>query len=947
MVLPIFPRSGFDQSVTTPVLLGVLASWLFTETFGWVFAGLVVPGYLASVFLLAPAAGVIDIFEAVLTYFVARLIGEHLPRIGVTSRVFGRERFFLVVLVSILVRLAVEGWLLPRAVPHATWAYSVGLVVVPLAANACWKTGLARGIVQNGVPALLVYLMLRWVLVPHTNLSLAGFELATENMAASFLASPKAYILLITGALLAAAANVRYGWDFNGILVPALLGLALAEPVKFGATFVEALLLWVVVLILIRLTPLKRANIEGPRRTVLFFTVDYALRFAWAGVAGRSLPGGDIVAFMGFGYLLPTLLAVKISQKGSAPLVLLPTLKVSVLGFVMGSLIGFAAHLFDGATAPPPQALAARTMPRPPSSPEGAALWVSQLAIDGLPEPDSSVTGDLTRIRDFLEAVAKGDLARARAANVEAAAITDGVMVVRERFDTLLGRRGLPTYVFRMPLPEQPVVVLVPTPLACPASAAAAGKLIADGDADAVVLAGIEEPKKAWLDLETTAHAAARWLARGGTFVTVRDLGDPRIAQANDVPASLERVAKASRRFAGTRLLAQRGELVLAIDPTAVGVALAPQRWPIPLGSATEIAGVLEGVRAATHPGELEHLIGLRRLVLDPLLAPAANGPSRALAPFAAATLGYRLTAPSPWPGGGEGVALLPAQRDLPIALFARTSGVHDRVVEAPVGAHRGVRDVAVRLGVALGADAIILGEAFDGAMRAGAVRAAHAAATDAHAPTVFVVREDKTASATAKVAAWMDDGRGLATAHRAFDALGIVVVDAAPDLPLRDMASRTLLRPTAVIALTAGPKTFEAASLDQTRRAHEQLDVPLRDGALGEAAAALEAGLDTTRAAAAAAEGIDEVVRRAAEGSIVAAHRLSGESATTALRLALVRAREGSFIVGVARTKRETLVIAADLAGAGAWRTERRPTLRACIESPVVPGVCGAPVSP
>ena len=45
MVLPSFPRSGLDQSVTTPVLLGVLASWLFTETFGWVFAGLVVPGY--------------------------------------------------------------------------------------------------------------------------------------------------------------------------------------------------------------------------------------------------------------------------------------------------------------------------------------------------------------------------------------------------------------------------------------------------------------------------------------------------------------------------------------------------------------------------------------------------------------------------------------------------------------------------------------------------------------------------------------------------------------------------------------------------------------------------------------------------------------------------------------------------------------------------------------
>jgi hypothetical protein len=42
LTLPIFPRSGFDQSVTTPVLLGVLASRALTETVGWVFAGLVV-----------------------------------------------------------------------------------------------------------------------------------------------------------------------------------------------------------------------------------------------------------------------------------------------------------------------------------------------------------------------------------------------------------------------------------------------------------------------------------------------------------------------------------------------------------------------------------------------------------------------------------------------------------------------------------------------------------------------------------------------------------------------------------------------------------------------------------------------------------------------------------------------------------------------------------------
>ena len=41
-ILHIFPSAGFDRSITTPVLLGVLISWLFTESLGWVFAGLVV-----------------------------------------------------------------------------------------------------------------------------------------------------------------------------------------------------------------------------------------------------------------------------------------------------------------------------------------------------------------------------------------------------------------------------------------------------------------------------------------------------------------------------------------------------------------------------------------------------------------------------------------------------------------------------------------------------------------------------------------------------------------------------------------------------------------------------------------------------------------------------------------------------------------------------------------
>ena len=59
----LFPESGFDRSAATPVFAGVLVSWFFTETFGWVFAGLVVPGYLATLFLLEPRSAMVDVLE--------------------------------------------------------------------------------------------------------------------------------------------------------------------------------------------------------------------------------------------------------------------------------------------------------------------------------------------------------------------------------------------------------------------------------------------------------------------------------------------------------------------------------------------------------------------------------------------------------------------------------------------------------------------------------------------------------------------------------------------------------------------------------------------------------------------------------------------------------------------------------------------------------------------
>ena len=68
----LLPPGGLDQSIVLAVLLGVWVTLLFTETLGWVFVGLVVPGYLASVLVVQPATALVIVAEALLTYLVAR-----------------------------------------------------------------------------------------------------------------------------------------------------------------------------------------------------------------------------------------------------------------------------------------------------------------------------------------------------------------------------------------------------------------------------------------------------------------------------------------------------------------------------------------------------------------------------------------------------------------------------------------------------------------------------------------------------------------------------------------------------------------------------------------------------------------------------------------------------------------------------------------------------------
>lgn len=352
-VIELLPPHGLDQSILLAVLIGMLMILFLTEVFGWVFVGLVVPGYLSSVALIQPASAVAVVFESIITYGLSYLISELIPHTRAWSPYFGRERFLLIVLVSVFVRQNSQIWMLPMILRYidgtfgTTWYtdldfYSIGLVLIPLTANMFWKLGLWRGSLQVAVPTMFTYALLRFLFLPYTNLSFANLALTYENVALDFLGSPKAYMILLTGAFLAAQYNLKYGWDYAGVLVPSLIALAWFTPLTVLITLTEALVLFFVTRAVLSLPVIRQFNFEGPRKVSVVFTVGFFLKYFFGWALYFLAPDARITDFFGFGYVLTSLLAAKMLSKKIIGRVLLPTAQVSLTAFLVGSMIGYA-----------------------------------------------------------------------------------------------------------------------------------------------------------------------------------------------------------------------------------------------------------------------------------------------------------------------------------------------------------------------------------------------------------------------------------------------------------------------------------------------------------------------------------------------------------------------------------------------------------------------------
>lgn len=357
--LELFPTGGLASSVVTTVWIGVTVVAFMNLRFGTTLSGLVVPGYIVPLLLVKPGSAVVIVVESIVTYLLARAIADKLlVRFGL-GEFFGRDRFFILILMSVLVRITFDAFLLVELdelllqrgfeYEFRSSLHSFGLIIIALSANQLWNSGLKKGSATLMIHLAVTYAIVAYILIPLTNFNISTLGYMYEDVATNILASPKAYIILITAALLASRLNLRYGWEFNGILIPSLLALQWYNPIKIATTFVEAFVILACAIGLLKLPIFRHLHIEGARQLLLFFNISFVYKLILGYVIVIWFPAQKITDLYGFGYLLATLIAIKMYQKNIAIKMTRTTVQTSFIAAVIASVIGFSLTLYTPA----------------------------------------------------------------------------------------------------------------------------------------------------------------------------------------------------------------------------------------------------------------------------------------------------------------------------------------------------------------------------------------------------------------------------------------------------------------------------------------------------------------------------------------------------------------------------------------------------------------------
>ena len=351
-ILHIFPESGLASSLITTVWIGVFVVCFFNLRFGWNLSGLIVPGYLVPLLILKPWSAVAIIIEALFTYFLIMFFSEFSSRLGRWSSLFGRDRFFAIILFSVVSRLLFDIILFPELTGFLSnyigvtfvykgGLYSIGLVIVALLANQFWNPGIKRGLPQFLITLFISFLIIRFVLLEFTNYRISEVAYLYEDIATSLAASPKAYIIFIVTAFLASRMNLLYGWEFGGIVLPALLALQWYYPWKIVSSILEAGIIYGLAVLILKTPLFRNITIEGARKILLFFNISFAYKMFIGFTLPLVIPNVRILNVYGLGYMLTSLIAIKMFDKKIGLKMTRTALQTSFLAVVLATIIGF------------------------------------------------------------------------------------------------------------------------------------------------------------------------------------------------------------------------------------------------------------------------------------------------------------------------------------------------------------------------------------------------------------------------------------------------------------------------------------------------------------------------------------------------------------------------------------------------------------------------------
>lgn len=478
----IFPEGSLASSVITTVWVGVAVVAFFNLRFGWSLAGLVVPGYLVPLLLIKPWSVAVIIGEGMVTYLVVQAVSTLGGRYLGLADFFGRDRFFALVLTSVIVRVVFDAYWLPGLgsfldahfgleFDYANNLHSFGLIIVALIANNFWKPGIVRGTLWLLITVAATFALVRFGLMELTNFSVSNLNYLYEDVASSILASPKAYIILLTTAFIASRMNLHYAWEFNGILIPSLLALQWYQPTKLLLTFAEVAVILAAVHLLLKLSFFSNINLSGARKLFFFFSVGFVYKLLLGYGFEFFAPWIKVTDFFAFGYLISTLLALKIHDKDIGIRVTRATLQTSLTAVVVASFVGFAlsfipAKLIDEAAESEPLVVA------PPAEATLGDILLRQRVTDygvvgreNLPQPSGV---ELSRFQTALLALKRyrdeGDAKHLEQAQRGLQELGYGITTVEQRYLVLSevgAPRGWGTFVIDTQ-PDSRLVVEIP-----------------------------------------------------------------------------------------------------------------------------------------------------------------------------------------------------------------------------------------------------------------------------------------------------------------------------------------------------------------------------------------------------------------------------------------------------------------------------------------------------